>query len=1006
MIRPKADRLFDRFRRTGDPKLLARVFDLTAPELGRIASYLCRDRNDAEDAVQSAFTAALEHRDEWDGARPLLPWLLGLLANRVQQQRRAANRKPDPARVSVPTPTPSPPAVAAGREFEHAFQRALAEVPEPFASVLRHHLVDGEAPFEIAARLGVPAATVRTRLHRGLDHLRARLPAGAALLATPLLLPSAALAAVRLRVLATLPGGSTVPVIAAPSAGLLAVVVTAAALAVAVGIWWQAARSDAPLLGAAAESGGSSSAALAAVEPRRATANNGAGSSSGNERSPAPIDGKAGTVRVLVRHAASKAPLVDVPVQVAAVEPATETGPNLAATALPAPQASAAGDPPRVAVIRTDVTGRGTLTLRAGKAEVVVLGHAAKLAAVVVPADGAVDCTVDVPVSFTAAVRVVDADGKPVAAARILGERDGFGNSDDVAPVELGRSDADGRWRSARTEYKLAVWAAADDRADAAPAWLSDDRETELRLGGTAVPLAGRVLAADGQPLAGVLLACVPEGQQVLQNAWVTRTGPDGSFTLRGRSSGRHHVLVQPPATGRGPVLAMATNVPAVGDRDWTIRLPAPAQLRVTVSRSSGAPLHASVLATSADPELPRWLQYRLAQQSQTDGNGESLLADLMPGSWRIELSGGTGQQIVHTVVLAAGAREHLRHTFAATTELVVEVVDKAGAPVPGLRVQIVEGGEEPRTDGNGRVRFAEIGAGAHDVVVTPATNSLPIARQQVRTGALARIVVPTPPAAARVRGRLRAPAGQSVADCALQLGQWQFDPRARPATAEVALDAATGAFVVEAVPAGSYGLTVLGAQGVVAVRGPIEVAAANAEPGGPPTIDLGVVDVGLGSLRVRAEGSSQAGLRLATAVAGSDLFVPASRGADAGSAPTMELPAGRWRALVWGQATQPSFVAIEVQPGALTEAVVAPQPGIATTLRLPTAANGVLTWTMPTGTVLRLFCFGERELVRGASKGHHRVELVRMSGEVFAAEFDVGDAVAPPIELSAAGPR
>lgn len=1005
MIRPTADRLFDRFRRTGDPKLLARVFDLAAPELGRVASYLCRDRNDAEDAVQSAFTAALEHRDEWDGARPLLPWLLGLLANRVQQLRRAANRKPDPARMPAPTPTPSPPAVAAGREFEHAFQRALAEVPEPFATVLRHHLVDGEAPFEIAARLGVPAATVRTRLHRGLDHLRTRLPAGAALLATPLLLPSAALAAVRLRVLATLPDGSAVPATAASSAGLLAVVGTAAVLAVAVSMWWQAAHSDAPLLGAAGVSGGSST-ALAAVEPRRATANNGAGSSSGNERSPAPIDGKTGTVHVLVRHAASTAPLVDVPVQVAAVEPATETGPNLAATELPAPQASAAGDPPRVAVIRTDAAGRGTLTLRAGKAEVVVLGHAAKLASIVVPADGAVDCTVDVPVSFTAAVRVVDADGKPVAAARILGERDGFGNSDDVAPVELGRSDADGRWRSARTEYKLAVWAAADDRADAAPAWLGDDRETELRLGGTAVPLAGRVLAADGQPLAGALLACVPEDHQVLQRVSLTRTGPDGSFTLRGRSSGRHHVLVQPPATGRGPVLAMATNVPAVGDRDWTIRLPSPAQLRVTVSRSSGAPLHASILATSADPELPRWLQYRLAQQSQTDGNGESLITNLMPGSWRIELSGGPGQQSVHTVALAAGAREQLRHTFAATTELVVEVVDKAGAPVPGLRVRIVEGGEQPRTDGSGRVRFAEIGTGAHDVVVTPATNALPIARQLVRTGAPARIVVPTPPTAARVRGRLRAPAGKSVADCALQLGQWQFDPRARPATAEVALDAATGAFVVEAVPAGCYGLTVLGAQGVVAVRGPIDVAAVNAEPGGPPTIDLGVVDVGPGSLRVRAKGSSQAGLLLAAAVAGSDLFEPANRGADADSPPTMDLPAGRWRALVWGQATQPAFVDVEVQPGALTEAVVTPQPGIATTLRLPAAANGVLTWTMPTGTVLRLFCLGERELVRGASKGHHRVELVRMSGEVFAAEFDVGDAVAPPIELSAAGPR
>ena len=109
---------------------------------------------------------------------------------------------------------------------------------------------------------------------------------------------------------------------------------------------------------------------------------------------------------------------------------------------------------------------------------------------------------------------------------------------------------------------------------------------------------------------------------------------------------------------------------------------------------------------------------------------------------------------------------------------------------------------------------------------------------------------------------------------------------------------------------------------------------------------------------------------------------------------------------LVWGPAVQPAFADAEVRPGAVAEVVAAPVRGVGTTLLLPTSAVGVLRWTMPDGSVLRLFCNGERELVRGAAAGRHRVEFVTMSGGAFAAEFDVGEAPPPPVELIATAPR
>ncbi|MBZ0153721.1 MAG: RNA polymerase sigma factor, partial [Planctomycetes bacterium] len=173
MIRAREDRCFDRFRRAGDPRLLAKVFDRTAPELWKVASHLCRDRHAAEDAVQGTFLVAIEAQHDWDATRPLLPWLLGLLVNRVRETRRR-QRAPEATRVANPAGERDPADLASGGEIGQVVQAAMQRIPEPFRDTLRQHLVHGLGPAEIAAATGVPAGTVRMRLHRGLDQLRRR----------------------------------------------------------------------------------------------------------------------------------------------------------------------------------------------------------------------------------------------------------------------------------------------------------------------------------------------------------------------------------------------------------------------------------------------------------------------------------------------------------------------------------------------------------------------------------------------------------------------------------------------------------------------------------------------------------------------------------------------------------------------------------------------------------------------------------------------------------------
>src|SRR5262249_53580687 len=79
---------FPRFQQERDPQALAEVFDAAAPQLLRLALHLSRDPNAAEDLVQTTFLVAIEHRMDYDPGSPLLPWLFGILHNRLRVQRR------------------------------------------------------------------------------------------------------------------------------------------------------------------------------------------------------------------------------------------------------------------------------------------------------------------------------------------------------------------------------------------------------------------------------------------------------------------------------------------------------------------------------------------------------------------------------------------------------------------------------------------------------------------------------------------------------------------------------------------------------------------------------------------------------------------------------------------------------------------------------------------------------------------------------------------------------
>lgn len=158
---------------TGSIQGEAAVEDLFRRHWGsayRAAYLVVQDSAAAEDIAQEAMLAAVGRIDRFDRRRPFGPWLHRIVVNRSIDWVRARKRRGEvSADAAAELEDPGSPD---GDRLPDDLVAALAKLdPEDRAVVVLRHLFDYDST-EIARMLGVPPATVRTRLRRALGRLR------------------------------------------------------------------------------------------------------------------------------------------------------------------------------------------------------------------------------------------------------------------------------------------------------------------------------------------------------------------------------------------------------------------------------------------------------------------------------------------------------------------------------------------------------------------------------------------------------------------------------------------------------------------------------------------------------------------------------------------------------------------------------------------------------------------------------------------------------------------
>jgi RNA polymerase sigma-70 factor (ECF subfamily) len=167
--------------RRRDPGVVDRLIEQYQYRLFRYLLYLTANRERAEDFFQETWIRVLERGHQYDGRYRFEAWLFSIARNLVidwqrQKKMRSLEELAEPesgeAIDFADENAPSPLRLLLTNEESSTVQASLSHLPVIHREVLLLRFQEDLPLGEIATVLGVPLATVKSRLYRGLEGLR------------------------------------------------------------------------------------------------------------------------------------------------------------------------------------------------------------------------------------------------------------------------------------------------------------------------------------------------------------------------------------------------------------------------------------------------------------------------------------------------------------------------------------------------------------------------------------------------------------------------------------------------------------------------------------------------------------------------------------------------------------------------------------------------------------------------------------------------------------------
>jgi RNA polymerase sigma-70 factor (ECF subfamily) len=165
--------------RNRDRQAIRLIIEHHNQRLYRIARSILRDDGEAEDVLQEAYCSAFTRLGSFRGEARLGSWLARIVINEALERRRRVRLTVAmtgdiqarwlAARI-IPFPgasfQPDPETTAAQHQIQALLERAIDALPDAFRTVLVARVIEGMSAEETAELFDIPAATVKTRLHR------------------------------------------------------------------------------------------------------------------------------------------------------------------------------------------------------------------------------------------------------------------------------------------------------------------------------------------------------------------------------------------------------------------------------------------------------------------------------------------------------------------------------------------------------------------------------------------------------------------------------------------------------------------------------------------------------------------------------------------------------------------------------------------------------------------------------------------------------------------------